>query len=73
MKLKTTHPNTHIQVAQKTEGGSNLLGFFALLYRVDMRNKREFKALATGVGQGMVPCGADKMPVIANKSDKGVL
>jgi hypothetical protein len=43
MKYKKNSPNPHIRPNPKAEGNENLLGFFALLYKVDMRIKQEQK------------------------------
>jgi len=40
MKPNKTVFNSHAQ-SSKTESDANLLGFFALLYKVDMRIRRE--------------------------------
>ena len=41
MKDNQTIINPHTQPRPKTEGDANLLGFFALLFAVNLRNKRE--------------------------------
>ncbi len=41
MKLKKAPTKTYARQTQSADEDANLLGFFALLYKVDARNKRE--------------------------------
>jgi hypothetical protein len=45
LEKKTILPNPHHRSRTKTDSDANLLGFFALLYKVNQRNKREKRTM----------------------------
>ncbi|MFA6492008.1 MAG: hypothetical protein WCW33_04230 [Candidatus Babeliales bacterium] len=74
MKVYKTISNPHSRSEQKSEAENNLLELFALLYRVDMRNKRDLNARSFGLGEGrrgVVDVAIVDDKIVGQKNGKG--